>query len=316
MRGKENKDKYYQKLVGLFDEYSKVFIVGVDMVGSKQLQDVRLAMRGKGDVLMGKNTMIRKIIRDQLPEKPALEVLLPWVVGNIGFIFVKNDFEEIRKIIKSHFVGAAARPGVLAPISVTIPKGVTSLQPTETSFFQALNIATKITKGAIELLNDVELIRKGVRVQPGESALLQKLGVKPFTYGLEILAVYDAGSIFEPAVLDITDADLLAKFQAGVNQVAAVSLAAHYPTLASVPHSVINGYKNVLSVSLATDYTFPLAKKVKDFLADPAAIARAAAAASGPASAAPAAKAAAPAAKAPEPEPEEEEEVAAFDLFD
>jgi len=177
---------------------------------------------------------------------------------------------------------------------VTIPKGVTSLQPTETSFFQALNISTKITKGNIEILSDVDLIKKGRKVMPGEAALLQKLGVKPFTYGLEILAVYDDGALFEPAVLDISESDLIAKFQSGINNVAAVSLAANYPTLAAVPHAFINGYKNVLSIALSTEYTFPLAKKVKDFLSDPEAMARAAAA-----SAAPAAKGASSAAAAP-----------------
>lgn len=35
-----------------------------------------------------------------------------------------------------------------------------------------------------------------------------------------------------------------------------------YPTLASVPHSIINGYKRVLAVAVETDYSFPLAEKV------------------------------------------------------
>ncbi|OWK15145.1 hypothetical protein Celaphus_00000244, partial [Cervus elaphus hippelaphus] len=34
-----------------------------------------------------------------------------------------------------------------------------------------------------------------------------------------------------------------------------------YPTVASVPHSIINGYKRVLALSVETDYTFPLAEK-------------------------------------------------------
>jgi large subunit ribosomal protein LP0 len=314
MSRKEKKTAYFTKLMDLFSENSKIFIVGLDMVGSKQVQNVRLSLRGKGEVLMGKNTMIRKCIRDNLEAHPKLEVLLPWIVGNTAFVFVKNDFDSVRAVIKENFVGAAARAGVVATVDVTIPKGVTSLQPTETSFFQALNISTKITKGNIEILSDVDLIKKGRKVMPGEAALLQKLGVKPFTYGLEILAVYDDGSLFEPAVLDISEADLIAKFQSGINNVAAVSLAANYPTLAAVPHAFINGYKNVLSIALSTDYTYPLAKKVKDFLSDPEAMARAAAAASAPAAKGSSA-AAAPVAAA-EPEKEEEEEVAAFDLFD
>ena len=37
--------------------------------------------------------------------------------------------------------------------------------------------------------------------------------------------VYDSGSVFDPEILDITDADLLAKFASGVANVAAMSLA-------------------------------------------------------------------------------------------
>lgn len=99
-----------------------------------------------------------------------------------------------------------------------------------------------------------------------EAALLGKLGVKPFKYGLEVLKVYDNGSLFDTAVLDITDADLEASVGAGLANIAALSLAANYPTLASIPHSLINGYKNVLAIAVETDYSFPLADKVGGLL--------------------------------------------------
>jgi len=294
------------------------------MVGSKQMQKIRLELRGKGNMLLGKNTLIRKCIRQNIALFPKLSALLPQITGNVGFVFIKDNYNDVRTILKNNFVGAAARAGIVAPIAVNIPAGLTSLQPTETSFFQALNISTKVTKGSLEILSDVHLIQKGTRVKPGAAALLQKLGIRPFTYGLEIAFLYDNGVVFEPAVLEISDESILAGFQAGVTQVAALSLGADFPTLASVPHSIVNGYKNVLSVSLATDYTFPLAKKVKDFLSDPNAMAAAlaASAAAAPVAAAPAAAASAgkPAAKAAAPakveEVEEEEVAAEFDLFD
>jgi hypothetical protein len=128
---------------------------------------------------------------------------------------------------------------------------------------QALAIATKINKGTIEIVSDVHLIKAGDKVGASEAALLGKLGVKPFKYGLEILKVYDNGSLFEPAVLDITDDDLVGAVAAAASNVAALSLAVDYPTLASLPHSLINGYKNVLAIALETEYSFPLADKVR-----------------------------------------------------
>lgn len=42
-------------------------------MGSKQMQQIRMSLRGKAVVLMGKNTMMRKAIRGHLENNPALE---------------------------------------------------------------------------------------------------------------------------------------------------------------------------------------------------------------------------------------------------
>jgi len=86
------KANYFIKLIKCLEEFPKCFLVGVDNVGSKQMQEIRIALRGKGEVLMGKNTMIRKAIRGHLQKNPALEKLLPYVVGNVGFVFYEGRF--------------------------------------------------------------------------------------------------------------------------------------------------------------------------------------------------------------------------------
>merc|ERR1712212_684898 len=169
-------------------------------------------------------------------------------------------------------------------------------------------MGTKITKGTIEITSDVHLITAGDKVGMSEATLLNMLKISPFTYGLVVQKVYDSGSVFDPEILDITDDDLKAKFMAGVANVAALSLAMSYPTIASVPHSVVNGMKNLLAVAAVTDITFKEAEMLKEFLADPSKFAAAAAAAAAPAEAA--------AAKAPEPESEEEDDDMGFGLFD
>ncbi|GFR04124.1 60S acidic ribosomal protein P0, partial [Trichonephila clavata] len=67
------KSNYFMKLIQLVDEYPKCFIVGVDNVGSRQMQHIRMSLRQHAVLLMGKNTMIRKAIRGHLPNNPALE---------------------------------------------------------------------------------------------------------------------------------------------------------------------------------------------------------------------------------------------------
>jgi large subunit ribosomal protein LP0 len=287
--GREDKStwkaSYFVKIIELLEEYPKCFLVGVDNVGSKQMQQIRIALRGHAVVLMGKNTMMRKAIRSHIENNPALEKLLPHIKGNVGFVFTKGELTDIRNIIMENRVGAPAKAGAIAPLSVTVSARNTGLGPEKTSFFQALAIPTKITKGTIEILNDVQLIKEGEKVGASEAALLGMLNIKPFSYGLIIEQVYDSGTIFHPSILDMGDDDLRAKFMMGVTNVACISLAIGYPTVASAPHSIINGFKNLLAIAAVTDIEFKEAETVKEFLKDPSKFA-AAVAASAPAAAA------------------------------
>jgi len=307
------KTNYFLKLLQLLDEYPKCFIVGVDNVGSKQMQHIRMSLRGYATVLMGKNTMIRKAIRGHLEKNPALERILSHIKGNVGFVFTKEDLVEIREKILANKVKAPAKAGALAPIDVIIPAQNTGLGPEKTAFFQALSIPTKISKGTIEIMSDVHLIKKEERVGASEATLLNMLNISPFTYGLKIQMVYDSGTIFEPSILDIKPEDLRQRFLLGVRNVACVCLEIGYPTLASAPHSIINGFKNLLAVAVSTDISFPEAETAKEFLKDPSKFAALAAAAA-PAAAAPAA-AEKKEEKKVESEGESEEDMG-FGLFD
>jgi len=304
------KANYFTKLENLLEEYPKCFIVGADNVGSKQMQEIRIALRGKAVVLMGKNTMMRKAIRGYMEKNPDLERLLPHIKMNVGFVFTKEELITVRDLLLANKKAAPAKAGALAPVDVTIPAQNTGMGPEKTSFFQALQIPTKITKGTIEIIQDVPIIKVGDKVGASEATLLNMLKISPFTYGLLIQKVYDNGSIFDPEILDITDDDIKAKFMAGVANVAAVCLTINYPTIASVPHSIVNGMKNLLAVAAVTDISFKEAETLKEFLADPSKFAAAA-----PAAAAEAAPAAAAAAKEPEPESEEDDDMG-FGLFD
>jgi large subunit ribosomal protein LP0 len=311
------KANYFVKLLRLLNEYPKCFLVGVDNVGSKQMQEIRQAMRGHAEILMGKNTMIRKAIRGQLGNNPALEKLLPHVVGNVGFVFTNDDLSEIRDKLLENRKAAPAKAGAIAPIDVKLPPQNTGMGPEKTSFFQALSIPTKISKGTIEILNEVHLIKCGEKVGASEATLLNMMKMMPFTYGLVVIQVYDSGTIFSPSVLDMTPDDLRAKFMTGVANIASISLAINYPTMASVPHSIANGMKNLMALAAVTDITFKEAEKLKEYLADPSKFA-AAVAASAPAAAGGGGESAKAEEKKEEAkeESESEDEDMGFGLFD
>jgi large subunit ribosomal protein LP0 len=263
----ERKVEYFGRLKELLATYSKCFIVEVDNVGSKQLQVTRQALRGKAELLMGKNTMMRKCMREYVEANPEtnMDQLIDTCRGNVGFVFSNGDLGEIRVILEGNTRPAPARVGSLAPAAVIVPKGPTGCDPGQTAFFQALEISTKITKGQIEMTTPTFLIAAGDRVTASQAALLQKLSIMPFTYGLVLKAVYDNGSLFDAKVLDITDSLLTFKFGEALKELAALSFALGMPTSASVPHSIANAFKAILAITHGLEnYSFEKADLYKE----------------------------------------------------
>ncbi|KAF5392315.1 hypothetical protein D9757_001405 [Collybiopsis confluens] len=309
--GRAEKELYFVKLKELLQKFPSIFIVNVDNVGSNQMHQIRVALRGKGVVLMGKNTMVRRALRSVLSEQPQFEKLLPHVKGNIGFVFTSGDLKDVRDIIIANKVAAPARAGAFAPKDVTVPAGNTGMEPGKTSFFQALGIPTKIARGTIEIVSDVKVVTAGTRVGTSEATLLNMLNISPFTYGMTVVQIFDSGNAFSPEVLDIDESELIDRFLSGIKTIAAISLAINYPTIVSVMHTLVNAYKNLIAVSLATDYTFEGSEKIKEYLENPEAFAVAAPVASESAPSAEAAKE-----EAKEEEADESDEDMGLGLFD
>jgi len=282
---KEKKTDYFKKMSLMLNSYSKVFVVIVDNVGSQQLNITRKQMRGKAEILMGKNTLMRKVLKEFMEANPghfhgSLDVKMR---GNVGFVFTNSDLPKVRDMILANRIPAPARIGALAPVDVSVPAGPTGCGPGQTSFFQVLQIPTKIVKGQIEITNPVNLIKKGDKVGSSEAALLTKLNIRPFSYGMSIDCVFDQGSMFSVDVLDISDDEVVAKFMGALTKVAALSLQLGYPTQASLPHSIGAAFKTLVAVTVNLDnYTFKEATPYKAFLADPSAFVVAPAASTGP----------------------------------
>lgn len=57
------KSNYFLKTIQLLNDYPKCFIVEVDNVSSKQMQQISMSLQGKDVMLMSKNTVMHKSIK-------------------------------------------------------------------------------------------------------------------------------------------------------------------------------------------------------------------------------------------------------------
>jgi len=199
----------------------------------------------------------------------AVESVLGMVTGNIGFLFIPEtvDIAELRDKIINDKVQTQVKAGVIAPSNVVIPAGPTGQDPSQTSFFQALDIPTKINRGQIEIVDDVKLVNKDEKVGRSAAELLVMLDIKPFYYGIGVNSIYDRGNVYSSEVLDITEDDVAKAFSRSVREAATLCLALDFPTAISIPHDILDAYKNMLAIGLnCGSYTWDNLTKVKNSL--------------------------------------------------
>jgi len=220
-------------------------------------------------------------------------------------IFSNGDLSEVKACLDKQAREAPAKAGMLAPSDVTIQPGPTGLDPKQTSFFQALSIQTKIVKAQIEIANPVKVIKEGERVNQSQAALLEKLKIRPFEYKMHVKKVLDNGKIYPPSVLLIKTDDILSAFKTAGSNITATSLGSGYIIASAAPHIIMNAFKNLACVSFASNYSFPLAERLRGSATASAPVATAAAKVE--------TKAAAPVKEEKKEEPEEDMDMG--DLF-
>eukprot|EP01083_Nonionella_stella_P097123 273017_1 len=275
----QRKINYGVKLKSLLAEYNTCLIITVTNVGSRQIAEMRKDFRGRARFLFGKNTLIRKIIRDYVKETgdKQLMPLMEAVQGNCGFVFTKESCSALRKELEARKKQCAAKAGTFAPVDVWVPAGPTGMEPTQTGMFQAMNIPTRINRGQIDIEEEVHVVHKGEKVGASEASLLVKLGIKPFYYGVTVTKIFEHGTIIDAKVLDITKDELASSFYNGLQQVAALCFSMNYPTIVNVPHSILRAYKDTLAFGLELNaYSWENLDYVKEVLADPSKLAAAA----------------------------------------
>lgn len=278
---KEAKVCRWEELQEALCKYNKILFVEVDNVTSKQICVMRRIFRDMGaKMIMGKNTHMKAAITALQTEpkpseenyeeriatyqpRPHLSLVKEQLRLNIGMILTNGDLTACKEVLDTHVREAPAKVGSLAPKEVIVPPGPTGMDPKQTQFFQALNIATKIVKAQIEIVNPVTVIHEGDKISQSQAALLDRLKIRPFEYKMNIKTFLDNGKIYNAKVLSIKDEDVLEAVGAGIGNLTALSLGSGYITKSAAPHLLIGAFKNLAGAAIAADYSFPLLEGLK-----------------------------------------------------
>ncbi|AAK39716.1 60S acidic ribosomal protein P0 (nucleomorph) [Guillardia theta] len=201
----QSKSLVFKKFNFLFSKFSRLIVVKIENLNSEQIKKCKRLLNNTSILITGKNTLIKKVLRDRLKNSTLSNEILTKINGNVSFIFTNEDPFFIQEILKNNSLPTAAKIGQVAQSDVYLSQGLTNISPDGIGIFQSLNIPTKILKGQIEIITNFKVLEKGKKINEAEATLLQKLNILPFYNEIKIISFYENGKSYDPSVLNFNE---------------------------------------------------------------------------------------------------------------
>jgi len=245
---KEGKAKEVSELAELAKKASVIAIADLRNLPDRHLQSLRKKLRGKGVVIVAKNSLISRALK-QAGKAPDL---IGELKGPSAVIFAEIDPFKLYKIVRQSRGKAAAKPGQIAPFDIIVPKGETALTPGPvlTELKQA-GIQAAIAGGKVVINRDSTVVKSGEKIGDMQAKALQKLGVEPFEVGMELVAAWEAGTLYPKAVLHIDEAEFMLQLRTAAAGAFGLAMEIAYPTPMNI--KLLIGKASLEAKALALD---------------------------------------------------------------
>jgi len=190
-RARERKEKMRKTFEELLKSNRYLIIIDAYRLKASMLAEVRrlqdkLGFKIKG----GKKGVFLKAIENIYPG--SIDNLKPKLEGEVLYIFTNENPFDISYELDKFEMDLEASPGDTAPQDIIIPEGNTGIPPGPIiGLFSSLNIPTKIIAGAIHVVKDTLVAKKGDKITPNLANILLKLGIKPIKSKVNIRFAYD-----------------------------------------------------------------------------------------------------------------------------
>jgi len=252
-----------ETLIELIEQSSVVGLANLSGLSSKALQGIRssfrLSKKIDAKIKVAKNTL-KRLALDEISQKAGkkdLKKLIPHINGSCAMIFSNTNPFRLQKFLNQNQVPAPAKVGQISPVDVTVPEGVTNLDPGPIiSELGSIGLQTRIEKGKIKIVKTAEVLKIGDTVSESHAAVLARLGIQPFKVGLRIDAVLENGKIIGGNILEVDEDKIISDLQTAY--IEALSLAiSHkiaYYTETTIPHLLNKAISQVMSLSLESGY--------------------------------------------------------------
>ena len=249
------KREIFDDLTELLNKYSVVAVADLQKVRSSQIQEIRKKLRGKAEMLVAKNTILRKAAEKAASGKEHVDQFAESLTGSKVLIFTQMNPFELIIFLNKNKVRVPAKGGDVATSDITVPAGNTGLQPGPViSEFNEAKVQTRIEGGSIFVAKDTVVVQKGDVIPVKIASLLSKLGMKPMEAGLSLSYAYDNGLLLGPNDLAFDLDKMKADISSAARLAFGVAVEANIMLPQTAPMIISKAYRQAVAVSVEAGF--------------------------------------------------------------
>lgn len=262
----DSKKKAVAEFTEAIESSPIVGVVNLENLPSPQVNLMRKKLRAHDvTIKMTKARLIKRAIEQAKKKHVGIEELEKHLQGMPALMFTKENPFSLFKLIKKNKSKAPAKAGQILPSDVKISAGPTNFAPGPViSELASFGIKTKVEDGKLTIIQDTVIAKEGDVVSDKLASMLMRLDVKPMEIGLDVVAIYEQGTIFTKKVLDIDEEQFLADLEQAGRWAFNLAVEATYPTADTVNLFISKAYTE--TKALALEAHIPTSDTITDLL--------------------------------------------------
>lgn len=248
----EYKKKIVKEIIDLANQYPIIGLVNMENLPAPQLQKMRAQLRDKIKFAMTKKRLMKIALEEAKNSKKGIEKLKELFVGMPALIFTKENPFKLFKMLKKNKSPAPAKPGQIAPRDIIVPAGPTSFAPGPIiGELGQIGVKAGVEGGKVAVKADSVVARKGDKIKPKVAEILTRLGIEPMEVGLDLVATYEDGTIYQKNILDIDEDRFMADLRNCANGAFNLAMFVAYPTKNTIKFLISKAFNDSKALGLS-----------------------------------------------------------------
>ncbi len=250
----DTKKKLVQGLAKEIKESPIVALLNLENLPAQQLQVMRRTLtKRKVKLFMTRKKLFKRAL--EASGKPNIEQLTAKIKGMPALLFTGENPFALYALIQKNKSKAPAKPGQIAPNDIMVKAGPTQFAPGPIiSELAAVGIKTKVEGGKLAVISDTVIVKEGQPISQKVSETMKRLDIKPMEIGLNLVAVWENGLVFDAKNLHIDEAEYAGKIGQAASWALNLAIEAAYPCAESTELLLQKAFRDSKAVAVDAAY--------------------------------------------------------------